>query len=198
MKGLLLSFPFIDLRLFPGSPVGRDPMPQAGPGSVRPIADIGAEADDRVERRLRLVELRRVSAGFEDEARHGGGRAGLDGADLLHGSILVVRALNDERGNAPAIDRILDVPGPEAGIEPGVVPAAEGDVDMGVIFGELRPQVVRLISAPRLCDRGEAYGFGEEMRRDQDEALDPLVGRFASGDRRDRGAVAVAEQNSAL
>ena len=149
MKGLLLSFPFIDLRLFPGSPVGRDPMPQAGPGSVRPIADIGAEADDRVERRLRLVELRRVSAGFEDEARHGGGRAGLDGADLLHGSILVVRALNDERGNAPAADLVLDIPSLEAWIEPGVVPATESAVDMGVIFGEFRPEVAGFVGASR-------------------------------------------------
>src|ERR1700734_3491398 len=98
--------------------------------------DLGAEADDRVERRLRLVELRRVAAGLEDEASHGGGRAGLDGADLLQRSILIVRALDEERGDTPAADRILDVPGLEAGIEPGVVPAAEGDVDMGVIFGE--------------------------------------------------------------
>ena len=51
------------------------------------LSDLGAERDNRVERRLRLVELRRMAAGFEDEALDGGGGAGLDGADLLHGSI---------------------------------------------------------------------------------------------------------------
>src|SRR5580693_685573 len=158
MQAFLLVLIWICLDLF-----GR----QAELASARLcLSNLGAEGDNRVDRRLRLVELRRMAAGLEDEGLDGRGGAGLDGADLLHGSILVVRALNDERGNAPAADRILDVPGPEAGIEPGVVPAAEGDVDMGVIFGELRPQVARLISAPCLSDRGEAHLFGEEMRRD--------------------------------
>ena len=98
----------------------------------------GAEGDDRVERRLRLVVLRRMAAGLEDEARDGCGRARLDGADLLERPVLIVHALDEKRGDAPAADRILDVPGPEAGIEPGPVPAAIGAVNMGVIFGELR------------------------------------------------------------
>ena len=142
---------------------------------MRHISYIGAEADDRVERRFGLVELRRVAAGLEDEARHGGGRAGLDGADLLQRSILIVRALDEERRRTPAADRILDVPGPEAGIEPDVVPAAEGDVDMGVVFRELRAQVACLLGASRRRDRGEAHLFGEEMGRHQDEAFDPLI-----------------------
>ena len=54
-------------------------------------------------------------------------------------AVLIVRALDEQRGDAPAADRILDVPGLEAGIEPGAVPAEEGAVDMGVIFGEPRP-----------------------------------------------------------
>ena len=78
----------------------------------------------------------------------GRGRAGLDGADLLECPVLVLGALDEERGDAPAADRILDVPGLEAGVEPGVVPAAEGDVDMGVIFGEPRPQIAGLVGAP--------------------------------------------------
>jgi hypothetical protein len=118
------------------------------------LSNLGAEPDNRVDRRLGLVELRRMAAGLEDEARHGGGRAGLDGADLLQRPVLIVRALDEERGDTPAVDRILDVPGLEAGIEPGVVPAAEGDVDMGVIFGEPRPQVAGLIGMGRLRDRG--------------------------------------------
>src|SRR6201999_2803546 len=71
--------------------------------------------------RRRRRRLRRASL----EAGHGGGRAGLDGANLLQRSILIVRALEEERGDTPTADRILDVPGLEAGIEPGVVPAAE-------------------------------------------------------------------------
>ena len=77
-----------------------------------------------------------MAAGFENEARYGSGRPALDRPDLFERSVLVVGALDDQRGNAPAADRILDVPGFEAGIEPGVVPAAEGDVDVAVIFGE--------------------------------------------------------------
>ncbi len=139
-----------------------------------------------------------MAAGLENEARDGGGRAGLDGADLLQCSILIVHALDEQRGDAPAADGVLDIPCLEAGIEPGAVPAAKGAVDMGVIFGELRPQVARLIGAPRLRDRGEAHLFGEHVGRHQDEALDPLIRMFAGVDRRDRGAVAVPEQDPAF
>src|SRR5260370_16915541 len=153
MQAFLLVLIWICLDLF-----GR----QAEPASTRLcLNNLGAEPDDRVKRRLRLVELRRVAAGFENEGLDGRGGAGLDGADLLHGSILVVRALNDERGNAPAPDRILDVPGPEAGVEPGAVPATEGDVDMAVIFGELRPQLPALLTAPRLRDRRHPHPFAD-------------------------------------
>ena len=148
MQAFFLGFIWICLDLF-----GR----QAERASARLcVSNLGAEPDDRVDRRLGLVELRRVAAGLEDEAGHRGGRAGLDGADLLQRSILIVRALDEERGDTPAVDRILDIPGLEAGIEPGVVPAAEGDVDMGVIFGEPRPQVARLIgmAAPPRSRRG--------------------------------------------
>ena len=69
---------------------------------------------------------------------------------------------------------------------------------MGVILGELRFQVAALVGALRLGDRGEAGRLGEEMRRHQDEALDPFVVVLAGVDRRDRGAVAVADENAAL
>ena len=68
---------------------------------------------------------------------------------------------------------------------------------MRVIFGELRPQVAGLVGAPGLRDRGEAHRFGEQMRRHEDEALDPLIRMMSGVDRRDRGAVAVSEQDSA-
>ena len=75
MQAFFLGFVWICLDLF-----GR----QAEFSSTRlSLSDLGAEPDNRVDRRLGLVELRRVAAGLEDEARHGGGRAGLDGADLL-------------------------------------------------------------------------------------------------------------------
>ena len=77
----------------------------------------------------------------------GARRAGLDGADLLHGSILIVCALDEERRNAPAVDLVFDVPGLEAGVEPGVVPAAKGAIDMGVVFGELGAEIAGLVGA---------------------------------------------------
>src|SRR6202453_3891293 len=125
MKGILLSFPFISFRFICIDwRVRHWAGPRQAPAQrALSLGDLSAESDDRGERRLGLVGLRRVAAGLEDEARHGGGRAGLDGADLLQRSILIVRALDDERGNTPATDRILDVPGLEAGVEPGIVPA---------------------------------------------------------------------------
>ena len=53
------------------------------------LSDLGAEPGDRIDRRLRLVELRRVAAGLEDEARHRRRRAGLDGAGLLERPVMV-------------------------------------------------------------------------------------------------------------
>ena len=61
-----------------------------------------AERDDRVERRLRLVELRRMAAIVEDEAPDGGRRALFDRANLRERAVLVFGALDHERRNAPA------------------------------------------------------------------------------------------------
>ena len=47
-------------------------------------------------------------------------------------------------------------------------------------------------------DLGEAHVLGEEMRRDQHEAAHAVILHAARIDRRDRGAVAVAEQKAAL
>ena len=69
---------------------------------------------------------------------------------------------------------------------------------MGVILGELRLEVAGLVGALRLGDRGEAGRLGEEVRRHQDEALHPLVVVLAGIDRRDRGAVAVADKHAPL
>ena len=48
------------------------------------------------------------------------------------------------------------------------------------------------------ADFGEAHRLGKKMRRKQYEAADAVILNAAGIDRRDRSAVAVAEQQSAL
>jgi hypothetical protein len=60
--------------------------------------DLGAERNNRVERRFRPLDMRRMAAAFENEALNGRGRARLDRADLLECSVRVVVALDQKRG----------------------------------------------------------------------------------------------------
>ena len=117
--------------------------------------------------------------------------------DLPDGAVLIVRALHDQDRHADIGQLGGDVPFAEIGIEPGVVPAAEGVVDVGVPARELRAQVGRRIDVPRARDLGDAHVFGEEMRRNQNEPAHAMVLHRAGIDRRDRSAVAVAEQQPA-
>ena len=50
----------------------------------------------------------------------------------------------------------------------------------------------------RLAYLREPHFLGEEVRRHQHQPADPMILDTAGIDRRDRGAVAVAEQNAAL
>ena len=84
------------------------------------------------------------------------------------------------------------------GIEPSAVPALEGVVDILVPARELGAQVGRLIGRARLLDRLDAGILGEEMRRDQHQSADAMILMRAGINRRDRSAVAVAEQKPAL
>jgi hypothetical protein len=82
-----------------------------------------------------VIELQCVAAGLEDEApSRGGQRASM--ARICSAFHIDHPRPDKERGDTAA-DRILDIP-----LKPGRArrrSAAEGDVDMGVIFGELRP-----------------------------------------------------------
>jgi hypothetical protein len=66
------------------------------------LADLGAGPDDRVERGLRPIDLQRMAAGMENDGFDWGGRARLDGADLLERPVLVVDPLDQKRGGPPA------------------------------------------------------------------------------------------------
>ena len=82
-------------------------------------------------------------------------------------------------------------------IEPGAVPALEGVVDVGVPARQPRAQIAGLVGLLRFGDRGDAGILGEEMRRDQHQAADAVILMAAGIDRRNRGAVAVADQQPA-
>ena len=84
-------------------------------------------------------------------------------------------------------------------IEPRLVPGAEGRIDVGVTAAE-PVRATRLDSNDfrARAISAEADFLGEEMRRDQHEAAHAMILHAAGIYRRDRGAVAVAEQEAAL
>src|SRR4249919_2108367 len=99
----------------------------------------------------------------------------LSNLDLLHGAILVVLALHDQHRHANISEELGDVPFAELRVEPGAVPALERTVDIVVPAREPRAQVPCFIGFPGFDDRRNARILGEEMRRDQHEAADPVI-----------------------
>src|SRR5580658_1026188 len=97
----------------------------------QPRAKIG----DRGERLVRLLGMRRMLASLQDFDIDRRIDEVLDLLVLSERPVRVVITLNGEDRNAPIVDRLGDVPGLEAGIEPGAVPAAERVVDVAMVFG---------------------------------------------------------------
>src|SRR5262249_39164186 len=118
--------------------------------------------------------------------------------DLLHGAVLVVRALHDKYGYADIGEKFRDIPLAEVGIEPGALPSLERIVDIRMPSRETRAQVAGLKCFLRFDDRGDARIFREEMRSNQDKSTDAVILMAARINGRDRGPVAVAYQEAAL
>ncbi len=70
-------------------------------------------------------------------------------------------------------------------------------LDVAVIARQPALQIALLVGSARRADRGQAAGFGEEMRRHQHEAAHPEILDGAGVDRRDRRAVAVPDKHAA-
>src|SRR6187431_392822 len=121
----------------------------------------------------------------------------LSNLDLLHGAILVVLALHDQHRHADIGEELGDVPFAELRVEPGAVPALERIVDIVMPAREPHAQIACFVGFPGFDDRGDTWILGEEMRRNQHEAADPVILMAAGVDRCNRGAVAVADQQPA-
>src|SRR5579883_1476369 len=117
-----------------------------------------------------------------------------DGVELRDRPVFVVGALYRQDGTADLRQDFLNVPGAEFRMEPDVVPAAESAVHIGVMARHALPQIARLISRARRLDAGDRDVLDEDMGCFEDErAHRPLAA--AGMDERDRGAVAVTDEN---
>src|SRR4029077_16012361 len=90
-----------------------------------------------------------------------------------------------------------DVPTAKPGIEPGIVPAAEGVVDIAVPALKLRPEAGGLVGLSDLHDRPDPDVFNHEMRRDHRDPAHPGIAGAAGIDRGNRSPVGVTQQNAA-
>ena len=103
------------------------------------------------------VAVRGVAAGREhdgfDLTRHAAG----DRLDLRARAVGIVIALEDQDGASHVCEAALDVPSAEARVEPRVVPAAEGDVDVRAVMLELRAEVACLVRDLRRGDARDGH-----------------------------------------
>ena len=84
--------------------------------------------------------MRRVAAVVKNDALDRAGDPALDGIELRERPILVVASLNEQDRTAYAMQAGFDIPLPELGRKPDIVPAKKSRIDLVVIAGELLPQ----------------------------------------------------------
>src|SRR5438552_13946962 len=163
-------------------------------GSTRLQDQSRNKGGDRGQRGLRLVAMRRVAAVVKNDALDRAGDPALDGIELRERPILVVASLNEQDRTAYAIQAGFDIPLPELGRKPDIVPAKKSRIDLVVIAGELLPQTCRRVSLLRPPDACDRHVLDKDMRRERDERAHRPYLR-AGMDERDRRAVAVTDQH---
>ena len=121
--------------------------------------------------------------------------------DLLERAELVVQALDREHRAADALQPGFDVPGAESRVQPDVIPAPEGRVDVVVVARQTLRQVGAEEVLARGLDAGHRHRLDEQVRRHQHQpgdrrgvACGVVRGLVCGMEQRDRGAVAVADQ----
>ena len=114
---------------------------QALPAGHRPRDDRAASRlanpDDHRQASPRRLAVRRVAHARQQRDLDRAVAFLLRDLDLPRRAVLIVLALHDQDRHADVGERVGDVPLAEIGIEPGVVPAAKGVVDVGVPAREL-------------------------------------------------------------
>src|SRR5580704_14991929 len=174
------------------------------PGIGRPIAFVVVvqqpidKARGRFERRLRRVAVWRMMGVRQHDRFHRAVALFPYCLDLPERAVLVVSALHDQDRNADVTERFGDVPLLKVRIEPRPNPGAERAIDVGMPACEFFTQNTGGEFVAGAADRGKTRRLGEEMRGHEHKAAHPMILDAASVDRGDRGAVAVAEQNTAL
>src|SRR6266568_9588211 len=95
-----------------------------------------------------------------------------DAVDLFHRAVFVVHTLDRQHRARDVGQQCLDVPGREGGVEPDVVPAPEGALDISVVARELRAPIA--VEKRTLClgDAIEAVGLYQDVRRHRDHGGD--------------------------
>ena len=122
--------------------------------------------------------MRGVAGAFDQAGFDGCGDVRPHDAELFVGSVGVVGALQAEGRDADRWQEIGYVEVTETRVEPGAVPAVEGDVGVAVIAGEARAEVAGFVGVLDLADAGDVEVFDEEMGGDGDQGVE--VGRRAS------------------
>src|SRR5437667_904013 len=155
------------------------------------------EFRDRIKRRPRRFTMRLVSR--PRDFSHIDGTVALlpSNLDLADRSILIIRTLQDGDGNADVVEVFGYLPAAEFLVEPSVIPAIEGIVDIAVPARQLRLELRCLIGRFDRGNRGDRNIFHDEMRRDQCDALHAMILYAAGIDCRDRGAVGMPDQQPA-
>ncbi len=94
-----------------------------------------------------------VAGTGDHETLEGSGDAAFDRVDLGQRAVLVAIALDDEHGRGDRGQVRLDVPRPELGVQPDVVPSPKRGVDIVVVATEARSQFTVVVRDASRLDR---------------------------------------------
>ena len=148
------------------------------------------------KRRLRRLAVRDVLDARDQQHFDRAGALLPRDLDLAFGAVVIVLALDDQDRHADVGEPVADVPALEIVLHPDVGPAAHRGVGVGVPALEPLPHVGGVEGVPDLPDRIDRHILDDEMRRHQHQPAHAMVLHAAAVDRGDRGAVAVADQQS--
>lgn len=125
------------------------------------------------------------------------GRERRDAVDLGHGAVFVVFTLDCEDWTGNIRQTGFDVPRTECGIEPDVVPAPEGGINVAVIREQARTQRALKVGVAGGGDAGNGNVFDHDVRRHGDDAGHRAgkASRMRGEDECDRPAIAVSNED---
>ena len=115
--------------------------------------------------------MRRVTALRQDEPLNRAGHLPLNRLHLPQGPVLVVFALDQQRGTGNAREKSLEVPGAKLGIQPHVAPSMKRRIHIVVMSCQARPKISALIVGRRPLDARDRDVLDEDVRGLEDERV---------------------------